>query len=189
MGRGWKLAGLGLFLSVAVISLAGCGSNGPTAEEKQEARRRQERVEEKKAEAIAFERRQQCETQLGGFLEALEELDARLEVGLTYAEYSQELGSIQVAYNRLPINELDPRCLGRVGLPSENAFQEFTAAGEAWDECIEALSCEDGISPEVQNQWLKGSEKLKVATGLGMTEVGAPTPADFTSIEQGGGSP
>ena len=184
MGRGWKLAALGLFLLAAMAPLAGCGSSGPTAEEKREARERRERAEEKKAQAIAFERRHQCETQLGGFLEALEELDARLEVGLTYAEYSQELGTIQVAYNRLPINQLDARCLARVGIPSEKAFQEFTAAGEAWNECIEALSCEDGISPEVQDQWVNGSEKIQVATGLGMTEVGAPTPADFTAVKE-----
>ncbi len=172
-----------VMLVVCVAGLTACGDSGPTAEEKREAAERREKAEVRQAEESAQSREAECGEQLEPFISALEGLDARLEVGLNFEEYFDELGNIQVAYNQLPIDDLHPRCLGRVGVPSEKAYQAFTAAGEDWDACIEALSCGDEISPEVQRQWVRGSRLLEEATGLGMTEVGAVAAGDFKSGE------
>jgi hypothetical protein len=163
---------------VLLALIAGCGEGGPSDQELREAAERREKAEERKAEELASARAEECTEQLGGFLESLEELGSRLEVGLNYDEYFDELGNIQVAYNRLPIDDLHPRCLGRVGVPGEASFQAYLDAGEIWEECFEALTCEEGVDPGVQDEWTSAANKLERATSLGMVEVGAVAVGD-----------
>jgi hypothetical protein len=141
------------------IALAACGDSVPSAEEKREATERKEKALEKKEEELARAEAKECEAQLGGFLESLEELEARLEVGLNYDEYFDEIGNVQVAYNRLPINQLSGECLSKVGLPSEKAFNAYREAAVVWEECFEDLSCEtSSVDPEIQREWAKAEQ-------------------------------
>lgn len=159
----------------AVVLLAavviGCGDSGPTAEEKREAAEQKEKAEEKKEEAVAKAEADKCQGQVGDFLLSLEELEARLEVGLNYDEYFEEVGNVQVAYNRIPINQMDEGCLTLVGVPSENAFNAYREAANIWEDCFEELSCEtSNIDPEIQQEWAKAS-RLRVRAQQGLSAM------------------
>jgi hypothetical protein len=149
-------------------ALVACGDSGPTAEEKREAAERKERALEKKEEERVLAEAAKCEGQLGPFLESLEELEARLEVGLNYDEYFDEIGTVQVAYNRIPINQLSEKCLTKVGLPSEEAFNAYREAAVIWEECFEDLSCEtSSVDPKIQQEWASaGRSATRARQGL-----------------------
>jgi hypothetical protein len=95
-------------------------------------------------------------------------------VGLNYEEYFDEVGNVQVAYNRIPINQLDQECLGQVGVPSEKAFQSYADAADIWEECFEELSCENNtIDPELQEKWAT-AERLEVRAQQGLAAIRTP---------------
>lgn len=144
-GRRW---GISLaIIAVAALALVACGSSGPTAAEKKKAA-------ERRAEAKALAVAKECRGQLGDFLSSLNELDSRLTIGLSYDEYLSEVGDVTVVYGRIPINKLDPLCLGTVGVMSEKALRKYSDAAELWRACFDDLSCEDDvIDPELQADW------------------------------------
>jgi hypothetical protein len=161
-----------LGLAVLAISLFGCGDSGPSAAEKREAAERKEKAVERKEEAAAEAKASECRSQLGDFLESLEELDARLQVGLNYDDYFNEVGNVQVAYNRIPINQLSQECLSQVGLPSESAFRSYSEAAEDWEECFENLTCE-GEDPELQAKWAT-AERQEARAQRGLVAMRIP---------------
>ena len=62
------------------------------------------------------------------FLDALDELNSRLDVGLVNADYGNYVGDISVAYNDIPFRRLPQDCVFNVGVPAENAFNEYIKA-------------------------------------------------------------
>jgi hypothetical protein len=98
--------------------------------------------------------------------DALDELDARLDVGLTFRDYGDYVGDISVASNRLDIDALTAEgehCLAAAILLN-NAFLKYIDANESWNDCIQDTDCDtDSIEPDLQGFWVDASDALEEA--------------------------
>lgn len=107
-----------------------------------------------------------CKSQMGGLLAALKQIDGRLDVGLTNADLGSRLGDVAVAYNDIPFKKLEPGCVEAVGIPLENAYNEYSESQNVWDACIDDYSCsvEGAKLTELQGHWAKASRKIERAS-------------------------
>ena len=111
---------------------------------------------------------EKCEDQMGALLEALKQIDGRLDVGLTSADLGNRLGDVAVAYNDIPFRQLAPECVDRVGIPLEDAYNEYTKSKTKWDACIQDFSCsvEGPKLAELRRHWTKASQQIARADGV-----------------------
>lgn len=164
----------------SIWSLGGCGSSGgedpsdseaeasasAEAEASESAEAEAELEAEKEAErAAAQDALDECEGQMGGLLEALKQIDGRLDVGLTNADLTSRLGDVAVTYNDIPFRKLSAECIQMVGVPLENAYNEYTKSVTKWDACIDDYSCsvEGAKLAELQGHWSKASKQVDQA--------------------------
>lgn len=137
-----------------------CDSSYALSQEEYDAQQARERREKQQAQEEAAK----CESQLADFLSALRELDSRLDVGLTYVEYSAQVGDVNVAYDQIPFDQLGTDCTIEAGVPSEDALNSYAKAVNIWDKCVSDFGCDtDTIDPELQAKWLDASTKLSEA--------------------------
>ena len=149
-------------IGVAAV-FAGCG--GASEEDKKAAvdaralaERNAKRAEEARTVADA------CQAQLKGYISVLSETNSRLDVGMSFADYGDQVGDISVAYDRIPIGQMEQDCLFGPGVTSEKAGQAYTDAYNVWNDCISDFGCDiDTIDPELQSEWLRASTKLAQA--------------------------
>ena len=105
-----------------------------------------------------------CEEEFTPFLESLQELDARLNIGLSYDDYSERVGDVSVQYDRLDFDLVDPACLIGVGVPLENAFNRYVEAYNTWQACIEDINCStDSITSKLQEKWSRATGAIENA--------------------------
>jgi uncharacterized protein HemX len=116
-----------------------------------------------------------CKQTTQAFLDKLHELDSRLGVGLSYDEYTDFVGDAQVAYDKTSRDIADkPECVTNVGLPAEQAFNQFVKASRIWDDCFDDIDCDnDSIEPDLQAHWTKGSLAVDRAD-RGLEEIKKP---------------
>lgn len=109
---------------------------------------------------------QACADELAGMIGALEELDGRLDVGLTKVDYGTRVGDISVESNRLDVDALTAQgadCLA-VAILLNEAFLEYIDANEIWGNCIQSTSCStSSIEPTLQGHWATASDKIEQA--------------------------
>ena len=138
--------------------------------DEQQAEEAEEQAAIEKARAKADE----CEGQTNALLREVRELNSRLSVGLPYADYSEQVGSIRVAYDQVPFGNLDLDCGLEVGIPLEDALNSYVKAGNTWGDCIEDFNCDvDAIDPELQDKWNAATEHLDDATS-GLRDLAKP---------------
>lgn len=102
-----------------------------------------------------------CAAAVKDFMSALHELDSRLDVGLTVAEYGNQVGDLKVAYDRVAWDTLPDECAQRVGIPAEAALNEYVKAHTQWQDCIQTSGCETSfIESNLQGYWTKAHEKV-----------------------------
>jgi hypothetical protein len=101
----------------------------------------------------------ECQTDLGDLVDRLHDLDGRVAAGLSFSEYVSALGDARDSYDGVPLRRIkNPRCLGGVGLPAENAFNEHVAAANAWHRCLNGIHCtEASIKPALERRWAKAA--------------------------------
>lgn len=114
---------------------------------------------------VARAAQEECQGQMGDLLSALKQLDGRLDVGLTNADLGTRLGDAAVAYNDIPFKQLSPECITGVGIPLEDAYNEYSKSKNAWDACIDDYSCsvEGAKLRELQTHWSKASSQISRA--------------------------
>lgn len=101
-----------------------------------------------------------CVANVGDFVDALFELDSRLDVGLTFSAYSERVGDAKVAYDRIDINALDGDCLA-LAVEAESAYNAYVVAYNTWNDCISDIDCDtDSITPDLQKEWAEASTLL-----------------------------
>jgi hypothetical protein len=106
------------------------------------------------AAAAASPTSKRCQKQVGGFLEAMDELRERLVSGLSYEEYVAEIDAIRARYDEVPVNDLAVDCLIGSGTPGEKAFTKYIDAANSWGECIGEEGCDaPTVEPVLQKQW------------------------------------
>lgn len=110
-----------------------------------------------------------CADQITPLVEALQDLNSRLNIGLTYADYGERVGDVRVLYDRIHFATLGPNCVNKVGIPAEDAMNDYIKAYQTWNACIEETGCStDSIESKLQTQWSKATTKInEAATALG----------------------
>jgi hypothetical protein len=110
------------------------------------------------AAQAAQEKYEKCKRQTAPLMQRLHELDSRLGVGLNYDEYTNKVGDVRVAYDQTTSAIGGPECLSGVGLPAEDALNEYVKASNTWGDCVDDINCDnDSIQPELQGHWAKAS--------------------------------
>jgi hypothetical protein len=113
-----------------------------------------------------------------GLDKRLSELNSRLSVGMAFAEYGDRVGSARVAYDAL-IRDAKARggisdaCINKVGIPLQSAFNDYTAAYNLWNSCINDAGCDTSkgaTHDKMQTKWSKAGRLVDKAdsalTGL-----------------------
>lgn len=101
-------------------------------------------------------------------MEALEDLDSRLNVGLNFANYSERVGDIRVAYDRIGFEDLGAGCIEHVGVHAEDAMNAYIRANNVWNDCISDIDCtNDSIRADLQAEWADATDLIvKARDGL-----------------------
>lgn len=83
-----------------------------------------------------------CSAVLQPFYTKLHELDSRLNVGLTQADYNTALGEARIPYDDATpkFASVTPACRS-AGHQLELAFNNYIRANTYWGDCIQATSC------------------------------------------------
>lgn len=96
-----------------------------------------------------------------------QELDSRLHIGLSYDEYTDKVGDLKVAYDQVDFDSADADqldCLTAVGLPAEQALNQYTRAASAWSKCFDDVDCSnDSVKPTWQRHWAQATRKTNAA--------------------------
>ena len=171
--KGTLLLLLALAAIIGVVTLAYAalgGSSGPTA--KQKAALITARTSMTEA--------QRCVSKTKAMLNALDQINSRLGVGLNFSDYSGRVGDAQVAYNASAFTKLSGTgydCLEKVSVPAESALNEYIAAYNKWNDCVSNVDCStDSIDGELQKHWTKATSfVLKSKSGLEGISSGAAT--------------
>lgn len=167
--RTLQVAGAALLVVVAVAGIwyFAIRDTGPSEAEL-------EAQEQEEAQAAVAAAVAQCQTQVGGLIASLRDLESRLNgVGVNYEEYSRRVGDVSAAYGQTPINQLSSDCLLNVGVHAEGAMNAYIDAGNTWSECFEDLCDSDSIDPELQADWTKATSLIDKSES-GYSAVGAP---------------
>jgi hypothetical protein len=102
-----------------------------------------------------------CPAELGAFIDSLDRLRRQLAVGLSYEQYAARIKTLRAAYGRIPVDHLAIDCLTATGTPSEQAFNEYIDAANAWGECLADATCTTAtIEPVLQRKWKTASSFL-----------------------------
>lgn len=174
-----------IFICLAGVAVAGCG--GPSQEQKDaavKARAEAKKLKRKADEAAALA--VTCRQQVTPLLKALRATESRLNVGMTFADYGQQVGDVSIGYDRMPINRMDFNCIGGPGIAGEKAFNSYTAAYNTWNNCIGDFNCDtDSIDPELQKQWAKASRQTtRARSALSGLELAAVSAQDEYEMQE-----
>jgi hypothetical protein len=78
-----------------------------------------------------------CPRTVVGFVNSLNVLDGRLDIGVTYDGYGNLLGRVRVAYGRIAVRTESAACTSRVGVPGERAMNAYIRAYNSWSDCLD----------------------------------------------------
>jgi hypothetical protein len=158
--------------------LAACGDSGPTAAEKAKAAAEHRRAVEHREALVrladakgtakeALANADGCEDDAGKLVDALSELNSRLNIGLSYDEYGDKVADVRVAYDDVGFSDADPEdldCISEVGIPAEKALNTYASAYRTWNKCFESFSCDnDDITPVLQRRWSRATIQVDQA--------------------------
>jgi hypothetical protein len=167
-----------LVTAMVAAGLSACGDSGPSAAEKAKAAAEQRRAVQhrnaiaqlgtaKTAAKEAEAKADGCQSQAGGLVKALGELNSRLNIGLNYSEYADKVADVRVAYDDAGFGDVETEdfdCISGVGLPAEKALNTYAAAYRTWNKCFESFSCDnDDIKSSLQRRWAKATIQVEQA--------------------------
>lgn len=155
--RRLSLLGCALIATAALV-LPGCGDSGAATADSTATPPPQRQARIKAGPGAA------CPTRLGAFVKSLDSLRKQLAVGLSYDQYAAKVKALRARYDKLPIDRLTLACLTSSGTPSEQAFDKYIDAANAWGECLADASCDTAtIEPILQRKWRLASRSLSEA--------------------------
>lgn len=96
----------------------------------------------------------------------MDSLRRRLAVGVTYAQYVNEVQGVGSTYRDVPTERLRVDCVSAVGIPAEKAFNRYIEAANDWGDCVSEAGCGSAeIEPVLQQRWRAASHFLSEAQG------------------------
>lgn len=145
-------------MAVAAVALSACGGGAATAESTGAAK------PERRPKAHLAAAGQPCPAKVNTFVDSLDRLRRQLAVGLSYEQYAAKVKDLRASYAQIPIGRLAIDCLATTGTPSEEAFDKYIDAANAWGECLADASCATAtIEPVLQRKWRLASHFLSEA--------------------------
>ena len=157
-----------LGMATLCIALSACGSGSlpsvePTPSPTLEPTPSPDPTPEPTPDLTAFN---DCSEAVDPLIEALRQLDGRLAVGQTFAEYGDRLEEISVEYDRVVAtieDDLDLACLD-VAVELEDAVQKYFDAHGIWKDCIDSAACTtDSILTQLQGLWQEATDFIEAA--------------------------
>lgn len=135
---------------------------------------RQQEAQRQAEEARRREAYQACASGVDPLVVSLKQLDTDLGVGLNYSDYGSEVRDANRAYQTVVDGGLASGCLNAVGVPLENALNDYISADKTWNNCISDLNClNDSITPTLQDEWAKATIAIRRAeAALDLLRVG-----------------
>jgi hypothetical protein len=85
-----------------------------------------------------------CPAPYAIMVRTLTAMEAEVQIGVDYDRYENLLVKVRTAYNRLPTNSVSIACLNAVGIPAEQAMNNFIRASNSWAGCNRRVA--DGLS-------------------------------------------
>jgi len=160
-----------------VLVLGGCGGGSSSSDEPESSDSGgalEELQAEAEAKAEAQEAQAKCQRQIGSLLRELKGIDSRLDIGMTQPDYNTALGDVSIAYDAIPVGQLDPDCLA-VAAQLEDAFNRYIRANNDWSECIDDLYCDidtDAL-PGIRENW-SAANRLIAKAEHRLARLGVP---------------
>lgn len=164
--------GLGIALTAVLVLGGGATVAGVVLHEHQEqvaaqkhrAEVKRKRAEQQKAERAEAQRAYDTvSAEIEPLMTALTEVDARLNVGLNYADYTALIGDIAVAYAGMDVDVLVEFDGLEVGAKLESAYNTYNEAAQLWGD---NLLDYDSIEARMQDKWIAASKDLDDAAAL-----------------------
>lgn len=102
-----------------------------------------------------------CTSELGPMQKALDNATARLSVGLSLQQLSDQIGRASVAHSRIDIEALGAGACLSAGAQLEKAFNFYAKSVKEWNDCVFDYGCDnDSITPSLQAKWAKATVAL-----------------------------
>src|SRR5436190_1040889 len=99
-----------------------------------------------------------CAAAFGDLVDSLKTIDSHLDIGLTYADYGDQLGDVKAAYDDVDLKNLEPGCTAAIGVDAEDALNHYITAYGFWRDCIKDTACKtDSIQGDLQAEWSAAS--------------------------------
>ncbi|HWB21385.1 MAG TPA: hypothetical protein VG652_00700 [Gaiellaceae bacterium] len=181
LARSRKLGALALVVAVGTTA---CG--GPSAAQRERARHADAQLllgevntrARNAATAEATRETQACNRQIGTFMSALEDLESKISVGLTFPTYTAGVAKIRAAYGALSPSALSGACQAATGA-GHTSLNTYISALDTWMACTSTTKCStDSIAANLQAQWANAAAQTEAAK-TALDEVGdnvlAPT--------------
>jgi hypothetical protein len=169
--------------AVAGVLMFAFGDDGPSEEERATARASESSASASAASASAAEAAASRSASLAAeaqvaydeclagttvLMDALKDMNSRLSVGLTYQDYGEKVGDVQVAYDASVdgILETASSCLGGVGAKLETAVKRYREVQDIWSDCIDDYGCdfsEGPVNDKVQAKWAQATRGIEKA--------------------------
>lgn len=109
-----------------------------------------------------------CSAEISPFMNVLENVNARLNVGMSQQDLSGLIGDASVEYQRIDIESLGTGTCLSVGAKLESAFNKYNATVSEWNTCIYDTSCslDEDVLPAMQKKWGSASLLIDIAGSL-----------------------
>lgn len=145
----------------SVSAEASASAAAEAREEKQEAQQEAQRLAEKRD-------LRRCVTAIKPLRSALDQIDSRLAVGLSYDDLGDRLGNARVAYDSINFKRLHPKCTYNPGIALESAMNQYIESLNRWQTCIDDYSCqvEGEVLRQLRAKWSQASKNLNRVDGM-----------------------
>lgn len=133
------------------------------AEKKEQAQRLA--AKKKAAAKLRVEKAEydKCFAEESDLLAQLDEVNARLDVGMNFRDYSDTVSDISVEYSKSDSSDLGIDCLGDVAVPAEVAVRQHVGAARKWSNCFDDLDC-DPETVDLQTYWSRATSNTTDAS-------------------------
>lgn len=107
---------------------------------------------------------EECDEAFTDFMSSLKEINSRLDIGMNYEEYGNQVSDTKVTYDAIDFEDLSEPCVEKVGVPAEKALNFYVDAYRSWNECIESSYCNDDKNTrELQGDWSDATFQIELA--------------------------
>jgi hypothetical protein len=83
---------------------------------------------------------------------------------MVLSEYRTAVQNVNVEYGKINVASEDSACVSKVGVPTETALNEYSAALRSWNDCVTDMACGKTVLHDlVQGHWSTASGKVAEA--------------------------